>query len=659
MIVSCPSCDSKYQVADDKVAGSMLRTRCKACGAQIVLDGTVPPPAGGSNTGADGNDAAHAQSAVRSAANAATPAANSGSKPPPPKRMSTSAGLAPGNSKPPPPPMRRTQSSSLPAVSDKPNANVGLSKKPVVDVTSADALNPNASANDFYSKLLSKVGSPKIASQTAPSGPAEPFSPRKTYPPPREPFALANDRMPSHPAPARSDSPHSGQSPQLNSDAPPGDFYAKILAKVKPLKSDEAPASQSNTEGPQTTGGQVSPPVTGSSAPPSPTQSPTAPDVAAAPIREVQSTLGTPTRFSPRATTMGLGEIDLHVDIPGDGALADAQLAPAPAAQSTPLAPQRSEPPLTSNIQLPPISAATESRPPSGSSAIVQGSAVPAQDSRVATKADSTLEPSITSTATSRAVTPSADPHDAVPKQNKRFAATLVTIIGVGLLGVGGGVAATFYALKPSLKAAATQPSAATPVSVAATPALGSVQQQSPPQQAVAAVSAAPAQSQATATAEPSKSDTTEHEKTASVKNVRSANAATPAVHAAQPAATPASMAAAEPRSATKTAAAPAASPTPAKATGSGPFPKEVATAMLGVAASQAPSCKKPGGPTGAGKAIVTFDPDGSVVITNIVGEGFPGTPTGQCVASLFRRVRVPPFGGERAVATKIFTIPQ
>jgi hypothetical protein len=80
--------------------------------------------------------------------------------------------------------------------------------------------------------------------------------------------------------------------------------------------------------------------------------------------------------------------------------------------------------------------------------------------------------------------------------------------------------------------------------------------------------------------------------------------------------------------------------------------------AMLGVAASQAPACKKPGGPTGAGKAIVTFDTDGQVVITNIVGEGFAGSPTGQCVAALFRRVRVPPFAGDRATATKVFNIP-
>ena len=657
MIVSCPSCDSKYQVADDKVAGSMLRTRCKACGAQIVVDGTLPPPAGGGNTGAGGDDVARVvRAAEHPGASSAAPTTSHSSKPPPPKRMNTtSAGLAPGTSKPPPPPMRRTQSSSLPAVSDKPNANAGLSKKPVVDVTSADALDPNASANDFYSKLLSKVGSPKAATQTAPSGPPEPFSPRKTYPPPREPFAFATDRMPSHPAPAHSDAPHSGHSPQLNSDAPPSDFYAKILAKVKPPKSDEAPASETHPEATQT-------------------------GIATAPIRVVQPAPGTPpARFSPRATALGLGEIDIHLDIPGEGVPADAQPAPAPDAQLTPLAPQHSEPPLGSNIQLPPLNTASESRPPSDDSPTVQGAAVPAQNSTVATKAESTFEPSVTSTATSRSVQPSSAPYDAPPKRNKRFA---VMLVGVGLLGVGGGIAVTFYALKPSLKTATTQPSASAPVAVATVTAIVSVQQQpqQPPQQqevAAASAAAAPAQSQAVSATESTKSNTAGHDKMAAARNVHGPTAVAPALPAAA-----APVAAADTRNTAKASgpsesnapawldpksgakppaktAAPAASPTPAKAGGSGPFPKEVAMAMLGVAASQAPSCKKPGGPGGTGKAIVTFDPDGSAVIINIVGEGFPGTPTGQCLASLFRRVRVPPFAGDRAVATKIFTIPQ
>jgi predicted Zn finger-like uncharacterized protein len=42
MKVSCPSCDSKYSIADDKVVGKKIKVRCKTCGTQILVDGTLP-----------------------------------------------------------------------------------------------------------------------------------------------------------------------------------------------------------------------------------------------------------------------------------------------------------------------------------------------------------------------------------------------------------------------------------------------------------------------------------------------------------------------------------------------------------------------------------------------------------------------------------------
>jgi hypothetical protein len=80
--------------------------------------------------------------------------------------------------------------------------------------------------------------------------------------------------------------------------------------------------------------------------------------------------------------------------------------------------------------------------------------------------------------------------------------------------------------------------------------------------------------------------------------------------------------------------------------------------AVLGIAASQAASCKRPGGPTGNGKALVTFDSDGQVVIANIVGDDIAGTPVARCVAGIFQRVKVAPFSGDRATVSKPFTIP-
>jgi predicted Zn finger-like uncharacterized protein len=39
MKISCQSCQSKYTIADDKVAGKVVKIRCKKCGATIVVNG--------------------------------------------------------------------------------------------------------------------------------------------------------------------------------------------------------------------------------------------------------------------------------------------------------------------------------------------------------------------------------------------------------------------------------------------------------------------------------------------------------------------------------------------------------------------------------------------------------------------------------------------
>lgn len=51
MKISCQSCQSKYTIADDKVAGKVVKIRCKKCGATIVVNG-------------DGSSAANAMSFV-------------------------------------------------------------------------------------------------------------------------------------------------------------------------------------------------------------------------------------------------------------------------------------------------------------------------------------------------------------------------------------------------------------------------------------------------------------------------------------------------------------------------------------------------------------------------------------------------------------------
>lgn len=102
--------------------------------------------------------------------------------------------------------------------------------------------------------------------------------------------------------------------------------------------------------------------------------------------------------------------------------------------------------------------------------------------------------------------------------------------------------------------------------------------------------------------------------------------------------------------------AAPAAA-RPAPVESDQPFNMGEAKAKLGAAASAAASCKKPNGPTGTGRAVIVFAPSGAAQSASITGEPFEGTPTGACVASKFRAVRVPPFSGSPFSVSKSFTV--
>jgi serine/threonine protein kinase len=72
---------------------------------------------------------------------------------------------------------------------------------------------------------------------------------------------------------------------------------------------------------------------------------------------------------------------------------------------------------------------------------------------------------------------------------------------------------------------------------------------------------------------------------------------------------------------------------------------KAAAQAAMASAGARVSSCKKPGGNLGPGRVLVTVSPSGSA--DNVVVQGkLAGTPEGECVANLFRSVRVPSFSG-------------
>ncbi len=103
-----------------------------------------------------------------------------------------------------------------------------------------------------------------------------------------------------------------------------------------------------------------------------------------------------------------------------------------------------------------------------------------------------------------------------------------------------------------------------------------------------------------------------------------------------------------EPDKPTAAAAAPA---------GEGSFNTAAARAALSVAASQATVCRKPDGPTGTGKVLVTFATSGRVTTANVSGAPFGGTAVGGCVSGVFRRAKVPAFSGSPVTVSKSFTI--
>ncbi len=89
---------------------------------------------------------------------------------------------------------------------------------------------------------------------------------------------------------------------------------------------------------------------------------------------------------------------------------------------------------------------------------------------------------------------------------------------------------------------------------------------------------------------------------------------------------------------------------------GAAPFDRGGAARVLAGAASSARSCVDENGPTGQGRALVTFSPTGSVTRVSIDAP-FAGTPVGTCVLGRFRSLRLAPFAGGEVTVSKSFVI--
>jgi serine/threonine-protein kinase len=88
-----------------------------------------------------------------------------------------------------------------------------------------------------------------------------------------------------------------------------------------------------------------------------------------------------------------------------------------------------------------------------------------------------------------------------------------------------------------------------------------------------------------------------------------------------------------------------------------GPMSRGAALSALAAASGRATACKDPDGPSGPGRAMVTFSPDGPVTQV-VVQPPFAGTGVGNCVATAFRSARVPAFTGSAVTLPGSFRVP-
>lgn len=86
------------------------------------------------------------------------------------------------------------------------------------------------------------------------------------------------------------------------------------------------------------------------------------------------------------------------------------------------------------------------------------------------------------------------------------------------------------------------------------------------------------------------------------------------------------------------------------------PFDAQAAGEVLGQVAAQASKCREPSGPVGKGRAQVLYSPDGSATSV-AVSRPFHETSVGSCLQGMFKKTRVPAFGGDPVVVSKTFDV--
>jgi len=86
-------------------------------------------------------------------------------------------------------------------------------------------------------------------------------------------------------------------------------------------------------------------------------------------------------------------------------------------------------------------------------------------------------------------------------------------------------------------------------------------------------------------------------------------------------------------------------------------FDRDLAARLIGAALERSKTCPVLGGPTGQGRARVTFAADGSATLVEVEAP-FHDTEVGRCIERTLERVSLPAFSGSAVTVSKKFEVP-
>ncbi|MCU0684550.1 MAG: hypothetical protein MUF34_20275 [Polyangiaceae bacterium] len=86
-------------------------------------------------------------------------------------------------------------------------------------------------------------------------------------------------------------------------------------------------------------------------------------------------------------------------------------------------------------------------------------------------------------------------------------------------------------------------------------------------------------------------------------------------------------------------------------------FDRALAETLLETKAQEASVCERPGGPSGEGRAVLTFAGNGAVDSIALFGDPVADSPSRACLEGVYQSIRLPPFLGPPVTVSGHFSL--